>query len=232
MTVDIRAKIYCDLGEVISGGFSDDHVQGTGLIRTRGDLVIKGLVKPSYGQLVQLGWKRGTVFSRVPRALRVLSYFADPFRRTTTIQLGCKFTLYENAAPGAEKDRYFYSKEDDNNKALPCAVYDTGLLPISAGSIAAKCLYALGISGTTGLTNYYAADKFDLGSGYVSVLNDLLYAESKVAYLRAGYQPYQQSFKCKSHSCGGCYRHWSYIRRRAASRCRGCAVFVHSAQKA
>ena len=185
MTVDIRAKIYCDLGEVISGGFSDDHVQGTGLIRTRGDLVIKGLVKPSYGQLVQLGWKRGTVFSRVPRALRVLSYFADPFRRTTTIQLGCKFTLYENAAPGAEKDRYFYSKEDDNNKALPCTVYDTGLLPISAGNIAAKCLYALGISGTTGLTNYYAADKFDLGNGYVSVLNDLLYAESKVAYLRA-----------------------------------------------
>ena len=185
MTVDIRAKIYCDLGEVISGGFSDDHVQGTGLIRTRGEVIINGLVKPSHGQLIQLGWKKGTTFSRIPRALRVLSYFADPFRRTTTVQLGCKLTLFENKKPAAEKDRYFYSKEDDNNKDVDCEVYDVGLLPISAASIAARCLRELGITGTTGLTNYYAADKFDLTSGYVSTLNDLLFAESRVGYLRA-----------------------------------------------
>jgi len=187
MTADIRATLYCDLGEVISGGFSDDHVQGTGLIRTRGDIVIKGLVKPSYGQLIQLGWQKGTVFSRVPRALRVLSYFADPFRRTTTIQLGCKLTLLENKKPAAEKDRYFYSKEDDNNKDLDCQVYDVALLPISASSIAYKCLSQLGIApaDSLGLSNYYAAEKFDLTNGYVAALNDLLYAESLVGFLQA-----------------------------------------------
>lgn len=185
MTADIRAKIYCDLGEVISGGFSDDHVQGSGLVRTRGDITIKGLVRPSYGQLVQLGWKKGTNFSRIPRALRVLSFFADPFRRITTIQLGCKFTLFENSKPGNEKDRYFYSKEDENNKDQPCQLYDVALLPISANNVALKCLQGLGITGNPGLTNWYAADKFDLDAGYVSVLNDLLYTEAKVAYLRA-----------------------------------------------
>lgn len=185
MTVDIRAKIYCDLGEVISGGFSDDHAQGTGLIRTRGDITIKGLVRPSYGQLVQLGWKKDTTFSRIPRALRVLSFFADPFRRITTIQLGCKFTLFENKKPGSERDRYFYSKEDADNKDKPCGLYDVALLPISANEVAKRCLQSIGITGTPGLTNYYASDKFDLEAGYVSVLSDLLYAESKVGYMRA-----------------------------------------------
>jgi hypothetical protein len=183
MTVDIRAKVYCDLGEVISGGFSDDHAQGTGLIRTRGELVLSGIVRPGLGRRVQLGWKKGTQFSRIPRELRVISFFADPFRRITTIQLGCSLTLLENLKPANERDRFFYSKEDDDNKDLECRVYDIGLLPIKSVFIAQRCLNRLGISGTPNLTNYYAKDRFDLSAGYVSVLNDLLYAEGKIGFM-------------------------------------------------
>ena len=184
MTVDIRARIYCDLGEVIRGGFSDDHAQGTGLIRTRGDLVINGIVRPALGRRLNLGWKKGTQFSRIPRDLRVLSFFADPFRRITTIQLGCTLTLLENLKPANERDRFFYSKETDENKDQECRLYDVGLLPIKAVFIAARCLNRLGISGgSPNLSNYYAKDRFDLSAGYVSVLNDLLYAEGKIGFM-------------------------------------------------
>lgn len=185
MTVDIRAKIYCDLGEVISGGFSDDHAQGTGLIRTRGEVVINGLVRPGLGRTVQLGWKKGTTFSRIPRSLRVLSFFADPFRRTTTVQLGCSLTFLENLKPANEQDRFFYSQETDENKDVECRIYDLGLLPIKATFIAQRCLARLGISGSPNLTNYYAKDRFDLSAGYVSVLSDLLYAEGQVGFMTA-----------------------------------------------
>lgn len=189
MTVDIRARIYCDLGEVISGGFSDDHAQGTGLIRTRGEIVIQGIVRPGLGRRIQLGWKKGTQFSRVPRDLRVLSFFADPFRRITTIQLGCTLTLLENLKPANERDRFFYSKESDDNKDLECRLYDVGLLPIQAVFIAQRCLNRLGISGSTpNLSNFYAKDRFDLSAGYVSVLNDLLYAEGKIGFMTPGGQ--------------------------------------------
>ena len=58
MTLDIRAKVFCNKGPVISGGFSDDHVQGTGLIRTRGDIVLEGLVTLRPGDKIQIGYER------------------------------------------------------------------------------------------------------------------------------------------------------------------------------
>lgn len=184
MAVDIRANVYCNLGEVISGGWSDDHCQGTGLIRCRGDVVLKGAKSIPVGTRVQLAFTSAVGASQFPRQFRVISCFANAYARTTTLQLGCTLTYLENIKAATDRDRYFYSQETDENKDVPCQMYDVALLPISANSIAGKCMEALGIAGNTGLTNYYAAERFDLQDGYVSVLNDLLFAESKVGYMR------------------------------------------------
>lgn len=184
MAVDIRAKVFCNLGEVISGGWSDDHCQGTGLIRCRGDVVLKGAKNVPVGTKVQLAFTTTAGASQFPRQFRVISCFANAYARTTTLQLGCTLTYLENIKPATDRDRYFYSQETEENRDVPCEMYDVALLPISAASVAKRCMDALGISGTTNLTNYYAAERFDLQDGYVTTLSDLLFAESKVGYMQ------------------------------------------------
>ena len=184
-TADIRAKVNCNLGEVISGGWSDDHAQGSGIIRCRGEVILKGTRQVQPGRLLQFAYRASFGAAQFPRQFRVISSFADPYRRTTTIQFGCSLTYYENLKAATDRDRYFYSKEDENNRNVPCRIYDIAQLPIRASSIAARCLSALGlVGGTTALTNTYTAERFDLGEGYVSVLSDLLFAEAKVGYMR------------------------------------------------
>jgi hypothetical protein len=190
MTVDIRAKVICDLGEVISGGWSDDHVQGSGIIRTRGQLVLKGLVSVKYGQRVQLAYIKDGFAIRFPRSLRVLSSFPDPFRRQTTLQLGCRFTLQEEASASAETDLTAQTAnvwDDPINAEVSCALYKVLSLSTSADFIATRIAALAGIpfSGSTGLTNNYNTDTFYFGDNYIKILSDLFLSENKVAYLTA-----------------------------------------------
>lgn len=186
MTIDIRAKVFCDKGPVISGGFSDDHVQGTGLIRTRGEVVLDGLVSLRPGDTMRLGYRKGNKVVRIPRALRVLSSFADPFRRQTTVSVGCKLTMLENLRESKKK----LAAEDESNEGIPCEEFGKIPINITFTYIAGQCLSALGITlrGTTGLVGSVAIDSFDFGAGYVSILSDILYSQSKVGYLDAGEQ--------------------------------------------
>jgi len=188
MTVDIRAKVICDLGEIISGGWSDDHVQGSGLIRTRGELVLKGVHRLTLGQPVQLAYVRDNRATRFPRSLRVLSSFADPFRRQTTVQLGCVLTLKENYRGVTKNDTTAYTFNDPANDGIACADFAKGTVSLSAAYVASLCATKLGIQ-TTGfgvLTNWYTTEEFDLTPGYVQVLGDLLVSESYVGFLDAG----------------------------------------------
>ena len=99
MTVDVRATVLCTLGEVISGNLADESVTaGQGIIRCRGNVEIKGLITPEPGTKVAFAYERNGYVSRIPRLLRVLSSFADPFRGKTTVALGCKLTYQANAA--------------------------------------------------------------------------------------------------------------------------------------
>lgn len=99
MTLDIRANVYCSIGPIIQGSFADDHLQGSGLIKTRGSVELAGIYRPDIGQVVEFAWSRGGIAARIPRKLRVLSSFADPFRRVTTVQLGCKLTMFDDVTP-------------------------------------------------------------------------------------------------------------------------------------
>lgn len=97
MTVDVRAKVFCNLGTVIQGSLADEALSaGQGLITCRGQVVLNGLSTPAVGSSVNFGWVRGSTIARIPRTLRVLSSFADPFRGTTTVQLGDKLVYLAN----------------------------------------------------------------------------------------------------------------------------------------
>lgn len=183
MTLDIRAKVFCDKGPVISGGFSDDHVQGTGLIRTRGEIVLNGLVNLRPGDRIRLGYERRGRTTRIPRALRVLSSFADPFRRQTTVSVGCKLTMLETMRENKKQ----IAAEDEENAGIPCEEYGKIPINITFTHIASTCIAALGLTlrGNLGLVGSVAIESFDYSAGYVQILSDILYSQSKVGYLDA-----------------------------------------------
>ncbi len=97
MTVDVRARVFCNLGTIITGNLADEAISlGQGLITCRGQLVLAGLSTPAVGSVVNIGWQRGSTIARLPRTLRVLSSFANPFTRQTTVQLGDKLVYLAN----------------------------------------------------------------------------------------------------------------------------------------
>jgi len=179
VTIDIRAKVYCSLGSVISGSINDSYLQGVGLVKTRGEVVLNGQYSLPSGTLVEFAYLKSRVLSRVPRSLRVLSAFVDPYRNITTVELGCKLTYLEDRKP-AEKD----PKSTDENSSIPCEVFREATIPISANYVFQECLTALGISSSfTGLTNKFSVETFDLSGGYIQAIDDLLVSECYLGYL-------------------------------------------------
>lgn len=179
MPIDIRAEVSCSLGTVISGSFADDYLQGNGLIKTRGEVVLAGTQTPVVGTQVTFTYDKGGTTYTVPRVLRVLSSFADPFRRTTTVQLGCKLTYLENRKPPVQNPN-----SKDENSDVPCKVFLQATLPISAEYVFQQCLDALGLdSASIPLTNKFSVEEFDLMPGYVQVMSDLLQSEGYAGYL-------------------------------------------------
>ena len=176
--VDIRAQTFCSLGTIISGNLADTYAQGSGLITTRGSVELDGIYSPPVGTRVEFGYAKGGFVARLPRTVRVLSSFADPFRRKTTVQLGCLLTFLESRKPPVEDP----SSRDEND--VECKVYDKAILPISAKYVVEQILSTLDIkSDTVPLTNYFSVEKFDLSPGFIQVLGDLLVSEGYIGYL-------------------------------------------------
>jgi hypothetical protein len=180
MTIDLRATVTCSLGTLISANVSDDYIQGTGLIKSRGSCEISGLVNPEVGQVVTFNYTKSGLTRSVPRKLRVLSSFADPFRRTTKVELGCKLTYLSDLKDPIKWNAY----NDPENAELDRNDGRIVILPIYASSIMVQCLTALGITASSvPLTNRFSIEEFDFGSGYVQTLSDLLVSESFCGYL-------------------------------------------------
>ena len=241
MTVDVRAKVFCNLGTVIQASIADEALSARqGLIRCRGQVVLQGLQTPAVGSFVYFGWQRGNTIARIPRTLRVLSSFANPFTNQTTVQLGDKLTYLanlkgrradpneqdpqpetpDNPAPpepptNPDQDTFPFStwEYDEQNQCYflkqgerpslfgtleaasgiralepyldaPASIRGQVPLTIPAEAVLGKCLKALGITKTgTGLIAQFTVDRFDLSSGYVSVIDQLLANESLYGYL-------------------------------------------------
>lgn len=180
MPVDIRATVSCSLGTVISGSISDEYVQGTGLIKCSGSVVISGIITPAVGTAVTFSYTKSGVTRSIPRKLRVLSSFADPFRRTTSVELGCKLTYLSD-----KRDSIDWTAFDDDENTLTEDDAKIITIPIRAQAVAKKCMDELGITGAFTLTNQFSIAEFDLSPGYVQVLSDLLVSESLCGYLDA-----------------------------------------------
>lgn len=179
MPIDIRAKVYCSLGPVISGNISDSYIQGSGLVKTTGQVILSGIYSPAIGQNVQFGYYQEGVLARIPRGLRVLSYFADAFRNETTVELGDVLVYFENRKPPLESPT-----AKGENPDIPCEVLQQAVIPISAAYVFNECINALGITSTgPTLSNHFSVDRFDLSAGYVSVISDLLVSESQFGYI-------------------------------------------------
>ena len=182
--IDIRAKVFCSLGTVISGSLSDTYAQNAGLIFTRGSVEINGIIRPAVGSTVQFAYQKNGFLTRLPRSVVVLSSFADPFRSTTTVQLGCRLTYLENRKPIPEEET---ANSKEENGEVPCKVFNKATLSISASFIAGKIMAALELTGSLPpLTNTFSEEEFDLSGGYVSVLGDLLASECYIGYMDAG----------------------------------------------
>ena len=180
MAVDIRATVTCSLGTLISGSVSDDYLQGNGLIRTRGSVVISGTITPTIGTIVTFSYTKGGVTRNIPRKLRVLSSFADPYRRTTSIELGCKLTYLADLRPAVKWSVF----DDPNNSTYNEDDSKVVTLPIWSSSVMNQCLAQLGISASSiPVTNNFSIGSFDFTAGYVSVLSDILVSECYCGYL-------------------------------------------------
>lgn len=180
MAIDLRANVRCNLGRLVEGSISDDYIQGAGLIKTSGSCIIDGTITPAPGTIVIFQYTKGGVTRTVPRKMRVMSSFADPFRGVTTVELGCKLTYLDDLTDPINWSAY----DDPFNDSLNAEDRNIVVLPISARGIAEKCLQELGIRASSmPLTNFFSIPSFDFSSGYVNILGNLLVSESFFGYL-------------------------------------------------
>lgn len=178
--IDIRAAVSCSLGPVISGGIDEDSVIQAGLLRTTGSVLISGLITPAIGTAVTVSYARAGVSWQINRSLRVLSSFADPLKRTTSVKLGCKLTYLQDL-----KEPINWTALDDPSNTLTAEDARIITLPIRAQAIAQQCLTKLGITGSFSLSNSFSIASFDLSAGYVDVLGRLLESECLCGWLDA-----------------------------------------------
>ena len=180
MAIDIRATVTCSLGTLISASISDDYVQGTGLIKCKGSCELSGIVTPAVGTAVTFSYTKNGITRNIPRKLRVMSSFADPFRRTTTVELGCKLTYLSDLQEPIDWTPF----DDILNNEFTVDDEKIVTIPIHASSVMDQCLTKLGITANSNpLTSKFSIARFDFGPGYVSVLSDLLVSECYCGFL-------------------------------------------------
>lgn len=187
MAIDVRCNVFCNLGHLISGELSDNHLRDNGLIRTTGTLQIDGITLPFRGQTVELAYERtqtGTI-TRFPRRLRVIKAFADPYRRRSTIEIGCKLALMESG--DGRPDQFVADQNPDQDwTALEPEGRNEVPTPIAAQDLLLYCIRKMNIelaSGSEVLTFKFLRDRIDLSSGYVSVVSDLLKSHCLYGYM-------------------------------------------------
>ena len=95
-TVDIRAVCSCSLGELVSASISDDFLDGSGLVRSKGVCVLKGTSVPAFGTQVSFSYVGPGGSGTIPRRLYVIGGAASPFTNTTSVTLGCLLTLNQD----------------------------------------------------------------------------------------------------------------------------------------
>lgn len=179
--LDVRAKIYCNLGPVISGDLEDTSVIGTGLLSTTGKVLLDGVYRVTPGDKIELAYYKNGRVARLGRSLLVLSTYANPMTRTTELAVGCRLAYLANTAP---PPRRLYSKDDPNAPELTELEKRLVLKPMTAKFLVEEICSLLDIQhGTVPLTNIFYKQQFDLSGPYLQVLSALLVSENYVGYM-------------------------------------------------
>ena len=190
----IQARVYCNLGRVISGQFADDYVQDSGLMKTRGTVELDGIFTVEVGQKVEFAFAKGTNLCRIPRTLRVLSSYADPYTSVTKVSLGCLLTYLSDVRKPQQVDS---AEEDPESRMKILAFSDPrgGLaIPesyrpivggfITAGFMLESLLTELGVTAASiPLDNKYTKTEEEVTGPFVDKIADLLKSECFYGYL-------------------------------------------------
>jgi hypothetical protein len=90
---DGRATSTCSLGPLISAEIAAaDSLQENGLVKFKGNAELSGIFRPALGTVVTFEYTMDGMTRTVPKKMRVLSSFANPLTRTTSVELGCLLT--------------------------------------------------------------------------------------------------------------------------------------------
>jgi hypothetical protein len=191
----VRARVYCNLGTVISGQFGDDYIQESGLSRTRGSVLLDGILTPNVGTKVEFAYEKYGLIARIPRTFRVLSSFSDPFSRTTKVSIGCLLSYLREAQVTPSKPSKEERQDADGYRIKGSADPDGGgSIPenerrvlgshITAKFIVNTLLDELGVAhGSINLTNKFLADEEIVRGPFLDKVSDLIEAEGLYGYL-------------------------------------------------
>ena len=178
MVLDVRASVISSIGPVISGSFTDDHIQGQGLITTSGEIVIAGLVTPSTGSTVSLGYitADGGRAARFPRGpFRVVQSFANPLTRQTTVKLADSLAYQKGKAGGLLNSNVTEAINDREPTTNPSVnLRDTAKL------ICERLGVTVGSLGSWTLRKQLPDIETD---DYIETLSDILASSGHVGYL-------------------------------------------------
>ena len=178
MVLDVRASVISSIGPVISGSLTDDHIQGQGLITTSGEIVIAGLVTPSTGSTVSLGYitADGGRAARFPRGpFRVVQSFANPLTRQTTVKLADSLAYQKGQGGGLLNSNVTEAINDRDPTINPSVnLRDTAKL------ICERLGVSVGSLGSWTLRKQLPGIETD---DYVETLSDILASSGHVAYL-------------------------------------------------
>lgn len=179
--LDVRTRIYCNLGTVISGNIQENTIVGAGLINVTGSILLDGVYRIRPGTVVELAYYKNGRMTRLGRKLRAISVYANPTTRTTEVALGCYLTYQKDSAP---PPFLLNSKEDTNTPELTGIEKLLAIRPISARYVAEKICARLNIQhDTIPLTNVFYRQDFEISGAYLNVLSDLLVSENYVGYI-------------------------------------------------
>jgi hypothetical protein len=183
--VDIRAKVYCSLGRLISGEIADSYSQGNGLIKCRGSVRLNGSYSPPLGTRVYFAVLKDNRISKINRELRVLSSFTHPFTGVTTVQLGCSLIYLSNSAETPdEKGDLLFGVDDPINEDIPCPLRKYLALPIRASQVFSHAVSKLRLSHSgISLNSQFSKETFKFENGYVNVIDGLLISENYCAFI-------------------------------------------------
>jgi hypothetical protein len=180
---------------VISGGVSDDYLQGSALISTKGSCVLQGRARLTQGQRVWLTYTKPyqgsnvPITREIPRVLWVLSFFADPVRGTISVELGCPFTYYRDFVQTVPLRSAATEEDIDGNPIEGKASIITSqiafkeILNLAFGALGfVEGLGTLVFRGV-GVPGGLSIEEFRFDAPYLSVANDILLSFSAYAYV-------------------------------------------------